>query len=256
MMPTAKKLFPPWLLILISVLFLLPNSHLAQGNTKTCTVNGAIGWYPIIFREAGQVRGIAIDILKSFQQKSAVSIEVGAEVPWIRLEDQIKKGSLDMVAGAFYAKRRTEFGRYSKAFFKEEVAIFVTHNNQFQFTGVQDLIGKTGMRPASGSYGEEFDQFAAQHLEIQNIFGTETMFRMLLANRADYLVLAKLDGLNWLKKMGLENKVIALPQPAAVNDVYFLFSKNGQCLDIVDSLNAHLTSLQASEDWQALLMAY
>ena len=208
-----------------------------------CKVNGASNWYPVIYWQDGQTpRGIGVDLLQRFAQQHKVSLVFGHPQHWVRTEHQLSTGDLDVIAGAYFNERRNNAFVYSDAFHTETISIFVPKNKTFEFQQWRDLQGLIGLRPASGSYGEAFDNFASQHLDIQQNADMVTGMRMLLADRADYIVLAKDHGEHLIKTLKLANKVTSLPHPVTQNKVYFMFHKNSPCLELLPKLNHSIKS--------------
>lgn len=203
-----------------------------------CRVNGATDWYPVLEVSESGVQGAAASVLADFAADyEDVRFEFGNAQPWVRTELQLSEGQLDLIAGAYFnAKRDREF-LYSAPFHSEKIHLFVTPEHLFDYTRMEELVGLVGIRPAGGSYGERFDRFAAEHLDLQEVFDSATMLRMLLNGRADYLILAKMNGLQFIKKYGLQREVLMLPQPVVENGVHFLFNRNSPCAGLRNALN-------------------
>lgn len=228
----------------------------AQSDKLVCRVNGAVGWYPIFFKKEDKFTGIGIDVLRAFELKHDVKLVYGLEVPWIRLEHQLKTGELDILVGAYFKQERARHFVYSSSFLTEEITIFVSRSAAFELADINDLIGKQGIRPANGSYGESFDNFAQQNLEIHEIVGTETMLRMLMGKRADYVVLAKSHGLHLIREFNLKEKIMPLTHPVAENDIHFLFSKLSKCVSLIPKLNTFIKELKDTELWNSIYTRY
>ena len=228
-----------WLLWLVIT---LPVSQSGFSNSLHCHVNGAVGWYPIVYRQGEQLRGVAVDVLRRFESTHRATMDFDEELPWVRVENKLKNGQLDIIAGAYYNETRAAEFVYSEPFTKEHIHLFVNAENRFAFSKLSQLEGRRGLRPAGGSYGQYFDEYADKHLDIQEITNIDTMFRMLLGQRADFIVLAKPHGLQEVKERGLSLRVDMLSTPVAENHVYFMFNRHSPCLKILPALNAFLAN--------------
>lgn len=207
----------------------------------TCKVNGSSTWYPVFYWQNDKASGLAAELLAAFESEHAVRFIFEDPMPWSRVEYQLKQGQLDMVAGAYFNQKRNSQFIYSVAFHTEDVNIFVAKQTPFAYRELSDLIGLTGIRPASGSYGEKFDKYALAHLDIQQNTDMQSAVNMLLAKRVDYLVLAKAHGQHLLKTMQVTDKVRMLKNPVARNDVYFVLNKQTVCLQLLPKLNRFIT---------------
>lgn len=220
------------------------------------TINGSDVWQPVSYRDGGQLAGIAPDILRRAFAEIGVAVEVAAPQPWKRLLGSAAIGTTDIVAGAYVNAERARKYHYSDALFADEVRIFVKKGREFHYQTLDDLIGKSGAMPLGASYGEAFDRYADEHLQLYEPGSYPAMFQMLITGRIDYVVLAHLDGVAELRSTDLNSNISILPNPVAVNEVYALFSKASPCSGLLERFNQQLHALKESGAMQQIVDGY
>ncbi len=224
-------------------------SHAASTTCDTIRVGGANNWYPVFIRtdDATNVYGIAPEVAAKVFRQIGVKLRILPYRPWKRMFRQMDNGNLDAVLGVYWTSERAEKYDYSDPVGKDEIAIFVRKDHQFTLKGLKDLIGRKGLRPLGGSYGETFDKFAKQNnLDIEQIPSSakQSIMKMLVAGRTDYAVLGRYDGFAHIRSLGVVGEIVDLSWPVVTNDVHFLFSRKSPCIKLLPKVNAAIRSLR------------
>ena len=85
-----------------------------------------------------------------------------------------------MIFGIYYNDKRATYLDYVQpAFTFDDVAIFVVKGKVFPLTGQDDLIGKKGVTNQGESYGNEFDAFMNDKLDVARANGIDAAFKDL-----------------------------------------------------------------------------
>ncbi|WP_159084822.1 substrate-binding periplasmic protein [Dongshaea marina] len=202
------------------------------------TINGAQSWHPYSYFKNGNLggpyMGLIADVTRAVMSELGVKVIAGKPRPWKRLLKDLEFGQLDGLSGAYFTELRAKQFIYSPAIGNDKISIFVKKGHEFNFQTLADLLGKKGLRPAGGSYGETFDKYAREHLLFIESNEDQRMASMLMRGRADYMVLAYHHGKKLLRQMGLEDKIVALKNPVTSNNVYLLFSRSSPCAELSD----------------------
>ncbi|WP_083921825.1 substrate-binding periplasmic protein [Kiloniella laminariae] len=216
----------------------------APANCPTIHINGTTDWYPVIMRteSSRDLQGLAPDIAREVSRRLDVPLHVDRKLPWNRVLSQLEKGELDMLLGAYWTPERAQIYSYTEPVTTDEVTIFVRKGDEQSYRELNDLVGYKGLRPMGGSYGKDFDQYAARHLSILEVSG-ENLIEMLAAGRADYVVLARYDGIADVFETGNTKTVIPLPWNVASNDVYFMISRASPCHALLEDINRIILEL-------------
>ncbi len=227
--------------------------------------NGALDWYPVHFFEGpkGPDRravGVAVDVARTVLEELGLRLEAGAPAPWPRSMEDLLEGRLDVLLGAYWTADRAQRLVYSAPIYREEIAVFVRRDQAFSLESLADLKDRRGLRPMGGSYGEHFDAYAREHLEIDQVATVSTqdevILHMLNAGRADYVVLARADGRRDLGETGLTDRIVDLEQPVAVNNVHLLFGDRSHCAARIDEIDREIARLEENGTLERIARRY
>ncbi|MEH6404187.1 MAG: transporter substrate-binding domain-containing protein [Sneathiella sp.] len=209
------------------------------------TANGIKNWYPFVYRDKkNELTGSLPDAAKLALDRIGLTMDIQQDLPWKRILHQLETGELDLVLGAYWNKERAKNFHYSELLGKDEIRVFVKKGNEFPLNSFEDLIGRIGLKLLGGSYGDEFDEFAADRLDFNEIPKSDQMIRMLDRGRSDYGILGYVEGLKHIKNLGIEGHIVALPWPILSNGIYILMSRTAACAHRIDDLNAAFRDLQ------------
>ena len=200
-------------------------------------MNGTNNWFPVIMRseDTKSFYGILPDLAETISAETGIPVAIQPQVPWKHLFLQLDQGELDVIMGVYWTSERASKYHYSKPVLQDEVAIFVRKGREFPVNRLDDLIGRVGLRPQGGSYGESFDSFARDHLIFRHVPSSDVnqIMRMLANDAADYAVLGRYDGLEDIRDGGFQSVITDLPWPVTSNGVHYLFGANSGCADMV-----------------------
>jgi polar amino acid transport system substrate-binding protein len=219
-----------------------------QAHASACqklSVGGADGWEPVTYtREDGKPAGLGLDILQSYAKNHGITLEIRLDIPWSRSIQMLEKGELDVLAGAYFTAERNQIFFYSAPFAYDEIMVFQDAENEFDVTGLRDLIGYRGARPQGGSYGDYIDSFAEQRLDMIYSPTGDRILDLLQTGRVDYVMLGRFDGLANIYRDGLADEITIQEQPLEKNEVRLLFSRTSPCLPHVKNINLLIEKLE------------
>ncbi len=220
-------------------------------------VNGSDAWEPIIWRnEDGQAEGILLEVTQEVFTILNIELEIARPLPWKRQLRRLTEGRLDMIMGAYFSEQRQKKYLYSDPLLTEEIRVFVHPEKWFDFKTLDDLRGRTGLRPLGGSYGTAFDQFARTNPKLQEHHDGQALTNLIVQQRFDYAVFSLWDGLINARKLAVSNKFIPLENNVAVNQVHFLFSRKWPCTDLLPEINTTLSKLKSNGTIKAIQKRY
>ncbi|MES3022633.1 MAG: transporter substrate-binding domain-containing protein [Pseudomonadota bacterium] len=218
---------------------------------------GNAEWLPQTYRaHHGEARGGAIALLDKLASALNVDVQVEGDKPWARQLSDVETGRHDIVAGLYRTRQREAKFVFSEPYATEETRIFVPSGSKLTVNSLADLVGKVGVMPPSASFGAEFDQFARTHLRIREIRDIKTSLKLLSENKVDFMVFAKDDGLQKIRQLGLEGKIVALPLAVATNDVCFAFSRRTGAQELLPRINQLIRKMRGSGELNKLITAH
>ncbi len=252
-MPICNRLLNAFVFLLCGVTV---NAFANEPPLTSCTrlvVTGNAEYPPILWRDMGKVgklTGVAIELLELALKDTGITVKTHDSGGWARAQQDVRRGDVDMLAGAFITKERQAYMDYIQPQFTDVPSVvWVAKGKEFDYQQWQDLKGKRGGTLVNNSFGQAFDQYAKQNLEIRNSPSAERSFTMLLAGRFDYALYELYQGLTILESSGLKSNVTYLPTPVSVEGLYFTLSKKSDCntQELRDLLNQRVSQLTESK---------
>ncbi len=216
--------------------------------------SGHTQYPPFMYRDGDEIIGVGPELTKM------IFAEVGVEVisrhvgPWERVMRQAQSGKIDLIVGAYKTKERESFLLFPKEHYLEEpVVIFINKNNRFSFDRWQDLNNRFGATVIGESWGNEFDHYAEQNLNIQRLVQITQGFKMIERNRLDYAIYALYPGKINLMKLGLQDSIVALPKLVDAPRAYQAFSKKSPFTRYLDYYSQRIGELKQDGTIQKLI---
>ncbi|MCC7099956.1 MAG: transporter substrate-binding domain-containing protein [Rubrivivax sp.] len=206
----------------------------APGTCKAIRASGNPQYPPYLWPEGGDGRsgrlvGAAAELAQWIGREIGIPIEVHYIGPWGRVQQEVRAGKLDAIVGAFYTQARTEYMDYIHPPFREtRSVIWVGPQGSLHYRRWSDLEGRRGATVINNSFGEAFDRYARDKLDIQQLPSLEQAIQMLQRGRVDYLVYEDSPGEAYLARLGV--KGVRQLQPAVASEnLYVTLSHRSPC---------------------------
>jgi len=222
---------------LVVLLCLSGFDTLAYGKTElgcdTLIASGNPEYPPMLWQpedDPGTLTGAVPALLREIVEPLGIDVVVRDQGSWARVLHMARLGEIDVVAGAFLTDERRTYLDYAQPPITwSPTTVWVARGNEFKYRYWTDLRGKLGITLIGNSFGQDFDQFAENHLTIEGIRTIEQSFRMAKLGRVDYVLYEHLQGRTKLTKMGMEDEFVNLIPPVSSEALYFAFSKRSTC---------------------------
>lgn len=213
--------------------------------------------YPVIaFKQGDTIAGAAPDLVMAIAKKLNVPLESKYMGSWEEAQEAARDGKADLIFGIYYNDERAKYLDYVQpAFMYDDVAVFVAKGKEFPFKDKNDLIGKKGVTNKGESYGNEFDAFMKDKLDVGRVNGMEEAFEELLAGKADYLIAGYYPGLAEAAKDGFKDKVVPLDQALLTAEMFVAFSKKSPCHSYAADFGQDITELTTDGSFDKMLKA-
>jgi len=224
-----------------------------------CTKITATGhrYYPVIaYRDGDKIVGAAPTLVETIAKKLNIPLESNFMGNWADAQGAARDGKADMIYGIYYNDERAKYLDYVQpAFIYDDVAIFVVKGKEFPFTDKNDLIGKKGVTNRGESYGNEFDAFMKEKLDVARANGIDAAFKDLLEGKADYLIAGYYPGLAEAAREGVKDKVGPLEQALLSQEMFVAFSKKSPCKSLAAKFGQGITELTTNDSYQKMMDA-
>lgn len=212
---------------------------------------------PLHWYEGREMRGASIDLARRVLDEMQVPYEIRYVGPWPRVLKMAEAGKVDVVMSLKNTPDRREYMEFAPTpSFSNPMAVFVRQDNAFSFTRWEDLIGKHGGVNTGDHYGEGFDEFLQEHLQVEATTEMAANFRKLAIGRIDYYVTGLYPGLAYLAENPGKVPLQALPRPINLGVVHVGFSRKSPCLHLLPEFERRLRHLVERRETNKLLDKY
>jgi len=207
-------------------------------------ISGLPNYPPVLWKAKGSLVGVGAELAKTICTELGVTFKF-KPLPWLRALSEAKDGQIDMVAGAYFKKDREAYMDYSVPFMKDPAVIFVMKGHAFPFKELKDLIGKKGVTMLGYSWGDTFDRFAEEHLDMTTVTKPLQALQMLERGRVDFFVYGLYSGGFVATETGMTAKVESLAHYVSQEDLYLTFSKKSKYRHLLPRANNIINRLKA-----------
>ena len=209
---------------------------------ENVTIGVDTSYAPYMYKEGENILGIYPVLIKKIFDEIGVKYKIVA-YPWKRVKKYSEEGKI--IGGGFLkTEERLKIYNFSDAIFSEKVSVFVQKEKPFEYEKVSDLSGKKIAVKRGFSYGDSFDKIRKQRLfDVTETSSDKASFSMLKLGRVDAVLTDEEIGKILLKEMGIEDKILKLPNPLSKNKVYLVVKKNSKLLDLIPKINEAIKNL-------------
>ena len=229
---------------------------------KEKIVFASSSWPPyVIIDSSGQVSGLYIDLLRELFEKELGYELVHLNVPWKRAQYCIKTGIADFIVTVPNEERLTYAEKSDQPLLEMYLNVF-TYADHPKLKDI-DLIAsgadikRLGLHPVTNIgndwHKNEIDRYG---VETDYVPAEENSFQMVASKRADITIEPIFAGNYLLKKLNLEDKIVATSAVFGPLNMHLLMSRKSQYSDRMEKINNALSSLIVSGRLQKITELY
>lgn len=177
-------------------------------------------------------------------------------VPWIRAQGMAEKGQIDLLLSIRATPEREKYLNFiSSPAFSNAIVAFALKESPLKSADWVKMQSFRGGVSRGDSFGNGFDEYLKQKLNVEVSLNMATNFKKLALGRIDYFVSGEYLGRAYLASKSAEDKfhIVPLKPPISSGNIHFAFAKNSPCNDLVASMNAKLAELNRQGVPQRLL---
>lgn len=240
-----------------SALIALTVSSSAAVAADTCTriVSTGHPHYPAIaYKDGDDIKGAAPALVEAIAKSLKIPLESKYMGTWSAAQAAARDGKADMIVGVYYNDDRAKYLDYVQpAFVYDPVVVFVAKDKSFNFKGQDDLIGKKGVTNKGESYGNAFDAFMKDKLDVARTDGLDSAFDALLSGKADYVIAGYYPGHAEAARMGIMDKVKAVEPALLSAEMFVAFSKKSPCTSLAPKFSQGITEMTTDGRFHKML---
>ncbi len=211
-------------------------------SAETFIVSGNPKAPPIVWEEYKKLTGIGPDIAKSILTELKLDYDIRVSGNWQQVQDKCKSGEIDMIVSAYKNDERASYMDYSLPYLPQPTVIVVKKNKEFLFGRWKSLIGKKGVSNIGESYGQKFDTFIKEKLDVQFI-AFERAVELLSRGEADYLIVDLYTALIYARLLRGEDAITILEPPVTTQSFHLTIGKNSPMAVQMPAINKKLYRL-------------
>ena len=211
--------------------------------------------YPVVaFKHGDRIAGAAPTLVETIAKDLGVKLESDYMGTWADAQTAARDGKADMIFGIYFNDARAEYLDYVEpAFMFDPVVVFVAKGKAFPFAGQDDLIGKRGVTNEGESYGNEFDAFIKDKLDVARTDGIDDALNDLVAGKVDYVIAGYYPGIAEAARLGLKDKVEALEPGLLSAEMFVAFSKKSPCASLAPKFGEGITAMTTDDRFRQML---
>lgn len=241
-------------LSVFAALALTSTAAFAAGDCAKITATGHPQYPVIAFKEGDAIAGAAPMLVEAIAKQLNIPLQSKSMGSWADAQAAARDGKADMIFGIYHNDERAQYLDYVQpAFMFDDVAVFVAKGKAFPFEGQDDLIGKKGVTNEGESYGNAFDAFMKDKLDVARTNGIDEAFNVLLSGKADYLIAGYYPGLAEAAKAGVKDEVEVLDQALLTAEMFVAFSKKSPCAAMADKFGQAITEMTTDGRFDTML---
>lgn len=231
-----KKKFTP--LIVVGIVLVVAVLFIMRTKSQPFLIaSGHPEWAPIMSQSGDQIVGVGPALVEKIFTQLGVKVKSDFTGAWDSVQSKAKTGEVDVLVAAYKTDERESYMDYSIAYVKDPIAIFTSNESQLSYGQWSDLIGKKGVATIGDSYGQEFDAYIKDQLEVERVSTVKQAFDMLIAGDADYFLYALYSGNSEIKKLDYSDKIKSLPEYVSTEDFYIAISKKSPYAKYLPKVN-------------------
>ncbi len=228
--------------LLLSCFLLLAFSPFSAPAADMFIVSGNPKAPPVVWEEYNKLTGLGPDLAHSILSELGINYQIEVMGNWQQVQDKCKSGEIDLIVSAYKNDERAAYMAYSLPYLPQPTVIIVAKGKEFPFGRWETLIGKKGVTNVGESYGQEFDDFIKDKLNVQYI-ALERAIELLGRGEADYLIVDLFTALIYARLLQGEDAITILDPPVTTQTFHLTIAKKSALAKRMPEINKKLRTL-------------
>lgn len=199
---------------------------------KRLIASGNPDYPPYLWRDPTdetRLIGANAELMAMISAELGIPVEVQYIGSWARVQEEMKSGHIDLIAGAFLTLQRLEYMDYVRPIIATTRSVIITGpDSPLDYRQWPDLVGHKGVTVINNSFGEAFDRYANESLTIEEVSKLDNALQMLAHKRADYVVYEDAPARAFAARLGISDLKEAA-NSVSNEDLYLTLSHRSAC---------------------------
>ncbi|GAB2842440.1 transporter substrate-binding domain-containing protein [Pseudoduganella ginsengisoli] len=219
--------------------------------------SGHPDWPPYSWQQGDRIVGAGAELADLIFRDIGITLDFKAQGNWKRTQAEAEHGKIDVIVSAYRTAGRLRYLAYHATPFAEDAnVVWVMRGKEFPFNRWEDLIGRHGTAMLGESYGEQFDRFIAERLNVSRVSSALLNVKKLEAGHADYYPFSLYGGEIQLRRFGYQGQVVSLPGVISTEGVYIAIARTSPLMRYLPQLEQAVRQRRADGTVERLLRAY
>jgi polar amino acid transport system substrate-binding protein len=224
---------------------------------ETVVLTGHPNWPPFSSEDGERIVGIGAELAEIVFRDLGFQTQARPSGNWKRVQAQTEAGAADVIVAAYRTAERERYLVYPAQPYMEDVnVIWVARGKEFPFRQWDDLVGRKGTAMLGESYGQKFDNFIRDKLDIEWSSTPSQSLRKLSIGRAAYYPFSLHGGRIQVRQLGFGGRISHLPLPISSEHIYIAISKKSRYLKYLPKIEAALAARRADGTVARLIRKY
>jgi polar amino acid transport system substrate-binding protein len=210
---------------------------------------------PVVWEENKKLAGVAPDLVNEIFTELSLPYSVRVLSDWERVQEAAQKGEIDLIVSAYRNDARSKYLNFSVPYLPEQTVIVVGKGREFNFSNWDALKGKKGVSGIGESYGQKFDRYSAENLDI-SYYRLERAIETLNLGKADYLIIDLYTALIYARLLQGEDSITILDPPVTTENFHLAVTKDSPLNEHLDAINKKLDEKIAAGKINELVLAH
>jgi len=232
-----------YLTVLLTFIFLGTGSPLFAQPSPSLVISGNPEAPPVAWNKQGKLQGIGPKLATDILSQLNIPYSIHPATDWLQVQQQLAAGEVDLIVSAYKNKKREQHMVFSVPYLKSPVVTVVKKGDRFLCNCWDDMIGKKGVAGQGETFGDEFDAFIKDKLDV-TYTTYQRAFEMLEEDTADYLIIDLYPAIIYSKLLMVEDKIEFMEKPITVQQLHMALSKKSPYLDQLPAINNQLKQLK------------
>jgi polar amino acid transport system substrate-binding protein len=217
---------------------------------------------PVVWEEHQNLVGLGPDLAADILTEIGTDFDFRRFRDWQVVQDKAKSGEIDLIVSAYRNNEREQYLRFSRPYLSQPTVIVVEKGREFNFSSWDVLKDKRGVSNVGESYGEEFDDFMQENLDI-TFHQLERAIQLVNLGEADFLIIDLYTALIYARLLQGEDSITILDPPVTIQNFHFAIRNDSPLIDQLDMINIGIkkridsgmvrdTLLQHFDKWKRL----
>lgn len=194
---------------------------------------------PVVWEEQRNLSGVAPELVKEIFSDLHIGFSTRVISDWQKVQDKARAGEIDLIVSAYKNDTRAEYLNFSVPYLPQPTVIVVEKGKEFKFSSWDSLKGKKGVTGIGESYGQEFDDFIKNNLDV-DYYQLERSFNQLNLGKADYLIIDLYTALIYARLLNGEDQITILDPPVTIQDFHLAVQKDSALNGRLEEINSKL----------------